>query len=70
VTLIKDWPPDAKLSESHPRLYQDFTMALPVPEYTRRNGFYNLAAHFPVNSAVQPDLGKLLNWQEVKNYIH
>ncbi|KAF8220357.1 hypothetical protein L208DRAFT_1334293, partial [Tricholoma matsutake] len=40
-----------------PKLYQDFSAALPIPEYTRWDGFYNLAAHFPVNSGVQPDLG-------------
>ena len=54
---MQDWPPTAKLAESHPKLYQDFSLALPIPEYTRRDGFYNLAAHFPVNSGVPPDLG-------------
>jgi hypothetical protein len=54
---LQDWPPEAKLAESHPKLYQDFSTALPMPEYTRRDGFYNLAAHYPVNSGVRPDLG-------------
>lgn len=59
--FLQDWPPQAKLAESHPKLYQDFSFALPVPEYTRRDGFYNLAAHFPVNATAQPDLGASQN---------
>lgn len=31
--------------------------ALPVPEYTRRDGVLNLAAHFMVNCGAKPDLG-------------
>jgi hypothetical protein len=57
TSCLQDWPPDAKLAESHPKLYQDFSLALPIPEYTRRDGFYNLAAHYPTNCRVQPDLG-------------
>jgi hypothetical protein len=57
TTCLQDWPPDAKLAESHPKLYQDFSLALPIPEYMRRDGFYNLAAHYPINSEVWPDLG-------------
>lgn len=56
---IQDWPPQAKLAESYPRLYRDFVEALPVAEYTKRDGFFNLAAHFPLNFMVQPDLGTI-----------
>lgn len=56
--LQKDWPPNAKLSESHPELFTDFALMLPVQEYTRRDGVFNLAAHFPINGKVIPDLGK------------
>jgi lysine-specific demethylase 3 len=31
--------------------------ALPIPNYTRRDGVLNLASHFATN-AVAPDLGK------------
>ena len=57
INYLQDWPPEVKLAETHPRLYQDFSVALPIPEYTRQDGFYNLAAHFPINSVVWPDLG-------------
>ncbi|CAE6438388.1 unnamed protein product [Rhizoctonia solani] len=39
-----------------PKLYDDFMKALPVPNYTRRDGFLNLASHFATN-AIAPDLG-------------
>lgn len=57
LNVVQDWPPEAKLEESHPELYDDFIAALPVPAYMKRNGVLNLAAHFPTNSPVQPDLG-------------
>ena len=57
TVVLQDWPPKARLVDSHPKLYQDFALALPIPEYTRKDGFYNLAAHFPVNATAQPDLG-------------
>jgi len=55
--MFQDWPPKAKLAESYPELYRDFSDALPIPECTRRDGILNLASHFPSNFAVQPDLG-------------
>jgi hypothetical protein len=53
------------LGELYPQLFDDFSAALPIPEYTQRRGFFNLAAHFPSNFEVQPDLGmppKILTW--------
>jgi hypothetical protein len=52
MSNLQDWLQESKLAESHHKLYQDFTAALPMPEYTCHDGFYNLAAHFPVNSGV------------------
>jgi hypothetical protein len=57
LSTTQDGPPKAKLAESHPILYRDFVSAIPVPDYMRYDGIFNLSAHFPTNSAVQPDLG-------------
>ncbi|KAG8935880.1 hypothetical protein FRC02_005879 [Tulasnella sp. 418] len=55
---LKDWPPTAEFSKEFPELYSDFARAVPVPNYTRRDGILNLAAHFPTNAdAVVPDIG-------------
>ncbi|PPQ71721.1 hypothetical protein CVT24_007891 [Panaeolus cyanescens] len=53
---LKDWPPTADFKSVYPSLYADFSTAVPVPDYVRRDGVYNLGSHFPVN-AVGPDLG-------------
>lgn len=31
--------------DTHPELYHDFCAALPVPDYTRRDGVLNLYSH-------------------------
>ncbi|KAG9017653.1 hypothetical protein FRB90_000349 [Tulasnella sp. 427] len=55
---LKDWPPTSLFSKEFPELYKDFLEALPVPNYTRRDGILNLAAHYPQNSGiVVPDIG-------------
>jgi len=44
-------------------LYKDFSEAVPVPDYVRRDGVYNIGSHFPSN-VIAPDLGEcfLLHW--------
>ncbi|KAG8794161.1 hypothetical protein FRC12_000341 [Ceratobasidium sp. 428] len=56
VLKLKDWPPHADFREKFRALYIDFMNALPIPNYTRRDGVLNLASHFAIN-AVAPDLG-------------
>ncbi|KAF5336944.1 hypothetical protein D9611_002886 [Ephemerocybe angulata] len=56
VWKLKDWPPSADFKSSFPKLYKDFCEAVPVPDYVRRDGVYNIGSHFPSN-VVAPDLG-------------
>lgn len=55
---LKDWPPTSLFSTEFPELFKDFADAVPVPNYTRRDGVLNLAAHYPTNpEVVVPDIG-------------
>jgi [histone H3]-dimethyl-L-lysine9 demethylase len=56
ILKLKDWPPTADFKNAFPALFDDFHRAVPAPNYTRRDGFYNFSAHFPTN-AVVPDMG-------------
>lgn len=56
IHKLKDWPPSADFKTAFPTLFNDFHRAVPAPNYTRRDGFYNIAAHFPIN-VVAPDMG-------------
>jgi hypothetical protein len=53
---LQDWPSTDDFSTAYPDLYNDFCDALPVPDYTRRNGVLNLYSHFPPG-ATRPDIG-------------
>lgn len=53
---LKDWPPTSDFRTAFPELYEDFSQALPMPDYVRRDGVLNIASHFPMNTIV-PDLG-------------
>lgn len=53
---LKDWPPSTDFKSAFPELYEDFSRAVPVPSYSRRDGVLNIASHFPSNT-VAPDLG-------------
>ncbi|KAF9558218.1 hypothetical protein CPC08DRAFT_751553 [Agrocybe pediades] len=53
---LKDWPTNTDFKTACPDLYEDFSNAVPVPDYVRRDGVYNIGSHFPTN-AVGPDLG-------------
>lgn len=58
ISVVQDWPPKEDFAKEFPELYQDFANAVPIPNYTRRDGVLNVAAHFPINpGAVSPDLG-------------
>ncbi|KAI0373844.1 hypothetical protein BV20DRAFT_1033715 [Pilatotrama ljubarskyi] len=55
---LKDWPPSASFSDKFWQHYAAFMHAVPMPAYTRSNGFRNLAAHYPEGPVPQkPDLG-------------
>ncbi|KAJ6567358.1 Clavaminate synthase-like protein [Mycena vulgaris] len=53
---LKDWPPSNDFESEFPELYDDFSRAVPIPSYVRRDGALNIASHFPFNT-VGPDLG-------------
>ncbi|KAI1785997.1 hypothetical protein LXA43DRAFT_898773 [Ganoderma leucocontextum] len=58
-----DWPPSADLSTRFSDYFNDFMDVVPMPSYTRHNGFLNLTAHYPLPSnsgehkSFKPDLG-------------
>ncbi|PWN30022.1 hypothetical protein BDZ90DRAFT_224999 [Jaminaea rosea] len=53
---LKDWPPQSGFDHTFPQLYAHFNAALPVPNYTRRDGSMNISALYARNG-VSPDLG-------------
>lgn len=56
VIAVKDWPPSTDFKTAFPELYADFSQAVPIPNYVRRDGALNIASHFPSNT-VAPDIG-------------
>ncbi|XP_059049964.1 lysine-specific demethylase 3B isoform X2 [Achroia grisella] len=56
VLKLKDWPPGEDFAELLPARFDDLMRALPLSEYTSRNGKLNLAARLP-ECFVRPDLG-------------
>jgi hypothetical protein len=59
LTLSKDWPSTSEFKQEFPELFNDFSESVPIPNYTRRDGVLNVAAHFPSN-AIAPDIGASL----------
>ncbi|GAB0092943.1 lysine-specific demethylase 3A [Sergentomyia squamirostris] len=53
---LKDWPPGEDFAEMLPTRFADLMKALPLAEYTQRNGPYNMAGRLP-ECFVRPDLG-------------
>ncbi|XP_060084452.1 probable JmjC domain-containing histone demethylation protein 2C isoform X2 [Ylistrum balloti] len=53
---LKDWPPGDDFSDLMPQHFEDLMQALPLPEYTHRQGRLNLASRLP-DFLVRPDLG-------------
>lgn len=56
ILKLKDWPTSEDFAESMPSRFIDLMDALPMPEYTKRNGDLNLASRLP-EFFVKPDLG-------------
>ena len=55
----QDWPPSTDFKTAFPELYADFSQAIPMPNYVRRDGVLNIASHFPANT-VAPDIGMIV----------
>lgn len=53
---LKDWPPGEDFSETLPTRFTDLMKSLPLWDYTKRNGKFNLASRLP-ECFVKPDLG-------------
>ncbi|XP_077493923.1 lysine-specific demethylase 3A-like isoform X2 [Amblyomma americanum] len=53
---LKDWPAGDDFSDMLPRRFNDLMKVLPLPEYTHRDGVFNLAGRLP-ECFVRPDLG-------------
>ncbi|XP_053407749.1 daf-12-interacting protein 1-like isoform X2 [Mercenaria mercenaria] len=53
---LKDWPPGDDFSDILPQQFNDLMHALPLPEYTKRDGRLNLVSRLP-DFLVKPDLG-------------
>ncbi|KAI0709160.1 hypothetical protein C8Q76DRAFT_626499 [Earliella scabrosa] len=60
----KDLPTSSSFEASFPQLYADFMSAVPMPSYSRSDGFRNLAAHYAIpphpHRSNKPDLGPKL----------
>ncbi|KAI9429749.1 hypothetical protein BJY52DRAFT_1133757 [Lactarius psammicola] len=58
VLKVKDWPSqDTFRGGKFAEIYEEFEDCLPFPHLTRLNGRDNLAAHFPDDAGLPPDLG-------------
>ncbi|XP_075722295.1 lysine-specific demethylase 3 [Rhipicephalus microplus] len=53
---LKDWPPGDDFSDMLPSRFNDLMKVLPLPEYTYRDGVFNLVGRLP-ECFVRPDLG-------------
>ncbi|KAJ1798229.1 hypothetical protein LPJ59_002631 [Coemansia sp. RSA 2399] len=56
ILKLKDWPTADDFAKVLPEQFEQLMSALPFPEYTRRNGRFNMAARLP-SDHVPPDLG-------------
>ncbi|KAI0363036.1 hypothetical protein BV20DRAFT_1040111 [Pilatotrama ljubarskyi] len=59
---MRDWPPSARFRDLFGPYFDAFMDAVPMPAYTRYDGYRNLAAHWPVEpgarrQSFKPDLG-------------
>ena len=53
---LKDWPTEDDFAQYFPKRFADLMVHLPLSDYTRREGQYNLASYMP-DYFLQPDLG-------------
>ena len=56
ILKLKDWPTTDDFIDTMPDKFDDLMRALPLPQYTARDGKFNMAAHLP-DFFVRPDLG-------------
>ena len=56
ILKLKDWPPTADFSDMLPSRFSNLLEALPLPEYSHRNGVFNIVSRLP-DFFVRPDLG-------------
>ncbi|PWN48857.1 hypothetical protein IE53DRAFT_388938 [Violaceomyces palustris] len=56
IWKLKDWPPSDSFDNVFPELYQDFNRAVPMADYTRRDGVINISSLYP-GGVIKPDLG-------------
>lgn len=56
ILKLKDWPPSDDFAEMLPDRFEDLIRVLPMGEYTKRDGCFNLAGRLP-ECFVRPDLG-------------
>lgn len=53
---IKDWPPNEDFAVKLPEHFEDLSKSLPLVDYTKRNGAFNLVSCLP-DCFAKPDLG-------------
>ncbi|XP_014666037.1 PREDICTED: LOW QUALITY PROTEIN: lysine-specific demethylase 3B-like [Priapulus caudatus] len=53
---LKDWPPGEDFFTLLPDRFEDLMCHIPIPQYTRRDGCFNLCSRLP-EIFVRPDLG-------------
>ncbi|XP_076812762.1 uncharacterized protein LOC143459469 isoform X3 [Clavelina lepadiformis] len=56
ILKLKDWPTADDFIDTMPDRFTDLMQALPLPQYTGREGIFNIAAQLP-DFFVRPDLG-------------
>ncbi|CAD5116011.1 DgyrCDS4945 [Dimorphilus gyrociliatus] len=56
ILKLKDWPPTEDFAKILPKHFSNLMEALPFPEYTHRDGVFNLTSRLP-DFFVRPDLG-------------
>ncbi|KAJ1785099.1 hypothetical protein LPJ59_006217, partial [Coemansia sp. RSA 2399] len=56
ILKLKDWPTADDFAKVLPEQFEQLMSALPFPEYTHRDGCFNMAARLP-SDHVPPDLG-------------
>uniref|UniRef100_H2YD02 JmjC domain-containing protein n=1 Tax=Ciona savignyi TaxID=51511 RepID=H2YD02_CIOSA len=56
ILKLKDWPTTDDFLDTMPHRFKDLMAALPLPEYTSRDGTFNITSYLP-NYFVRPDLG-------------
>jgi lysine-specific demethylase 3 len=59
ILKLKDWPPAEDFKTLLPTRYDDLMNNLPISDYTRRDGCFNLVSNLP-DYFLKPDLGPKL----------